>query len=237
MQTITTAFNFRSFPLVAIEALPKGVKPATKEQAADYAAHTADFENVQTSYTINGVKHTIASAKRKAVTAVSINVPSVSDIADSKMLAAIVQDAVRGYVKEQYIDKFLPVGAHDWQAIETAWLAAQESSGGFGACEFNDDDFAQAQALFSAYLDKVAPKFAPHCTKVIANRAAKRQVEGALKAYGYQPNTIEALLNRMVQAIEQGGNDNAIGALAYCAERTAGHLETSRLADANASDM
>lgn len=239
MTTITNTYNFRSFPLPTLTSVPTGVKPATSKQAKELADHASAFTIGEATYTVNGKGHTLPSAKRNSVEA-SFSVPAVADIADSKMLAAIVERTVQDFVKANYVDKFEPVGLHDWATIEAAWVAAQEASGGFSSCPCSDEDFSEAQAVFSAYLDKVAPKFAPRASKVIANRCAKRQVESTLSAYGVSEVTLNNLLNRIVECVEEAASEASEGcieALAYCATRVEFHLKALATVDADTSEM
>lgn len=177
--------------------------------------------------------------KRPSVTA-QLNVPEIADIAPtSGLLTNLIERTVADYCKVTYIDKGLAVGAHDWLSIESAWQAAQEASGGFTSCPYSDEDFKAAQAIFSAYLDKVAPKFAPFASKVITNRAAKRQVESCLSKVGVSADTMAKLLARIVETCEaaQGADDNAIGALVYCAERVQAHIDALATATIDADEM
>ena len=238
MTTVTNTYNFRSFPLPTLASVPVGVKPATSKQAKELADNSTAFTIGEATYTVNGKGHTLPSAKRNSVEA-SFNVPAIADIAASRMLAAIVERTVQDYVKSNYVDKFEPVGAHDWNTIEAAWIAAQEATGGFSACPCSDDDFKEAQAVFSDYLDKVAPKFSPLASKVIANRCAKRQVESCLSNFGVSELTLNNLLNRIVQAIENTPNasEGVIEALAYCAERVQAHIKALASVSVDSSDM
>lgn len=177
--------------------------------------------------------------KRPSVTT-QLNVPDTSDIApNSGLLATLIERTVADYCKVQFIDKGLAVGAHDWLTIEAAWQAAQEASGGFTSCPYSDEDFKAAQAIFSAHLDKVAPKFAPLASKVIANRAAKRQVESCLSKVGVSSDTMTKLMARIVETCEaaQGADDNAVGALVYCAERVQAHIDALATATIDADEM
>jgi hypothetical protein len=238
MKTVSNNFTFRSFPLPTLASVPTGVKPATIKQAKELSKHSQDFTLGEATYTVNGVGHTLPSAKRNSVEA-SFTVPDVAEIATSTMLAAIVERTVQDFVKREYIDAFAPVGAHDWATIEAAWLAAQEATGGFSACPCTDEDFKEAQAVFSDYLDKVAPKFSPLASKVIANRCAKRQVESCLANFGVSEITLNNLLNRIVQAIENTPNasEGVVEALAYCAERVQAHIKALATVSVNTSDM
>ena len=177
--------------------------------------------------------------KRPSVSA-QLSVPDLTDIApNSALLAALIERTVADYCKVQFIDKGLAISAHDWLTIEATWQAAQEASGGFTSCPYTDEDFKAAQALFSAYLDKVAPKFAPLASKVIANRAAKRQVESCLSKVGVSADTMTKLLARIVETCEIGkdADDNVLGALVYCAERVQAHIDALATATIDADEM
>jgi hypothetical protein len=207
--------------------LPKGVKPATPEQLEALAAHADQFDQAPATYTVGGkvgkggVEHKLASACRKAIEA-TITVPEPSEIIASPLLAAIIEERVKAYVKAQFVDKFLPVGAHDWATIEAAWVAAQEATGGggFSACPYDDADFVAAQAVLDAYLGKTAPKLGAKATKLITGKATKRSVEAVLNAsFGYSVATLTKLNERIVEACTATDNERTIEVLGWCAER------------------
>ena len=239
MRTITAPFFFRSFPLVAANLLPVGIKPATQEQLASLAAYPDCFEKATADFTDNTKRvHSLDAACRKAVEA-SLSIPEPTDIpSDSKLLAAIIEKYVLSYVKQTYVDKYLAVGAHDWATLEQAFIAAQEATGGFSACPFNDEQFSAAQAIFTAYLDKVAPKLGAACVKLVANRAAKRQVQSALAKFGYSEKTLTKLLERFIEATATLVEDSTEAkVLTYCAERIGVLIEAERTATVDDSDM
>jgi len=239
MRTITAPFFFRSFPLVAAASLPVGIKPATQEQMASLAAYPDCFEKATADFTDNSKRvHSLDAACRKAVEA-SLSIPDINDIPpDSKLLAAIIEKHVLAYVKQNYIDKYLPVGAHDWATLEQAFATAQEATGGFNACPYSDEQFATAQAIFTAYLDKVAPKLGAACVKLVANRAAKRQVQSALAKFGYSEKTLGKLLERFIEAIATLTEDSTEAkVLTYCAERIGALIEAERTATVSDDDM
>lgn len=220
MKTSTISLFFRSFPLAPLADLPKGLKPATSDNLAAYAAHPTQFDTAPATYTVSGVAHTVPSACRKAVE-VQVNVPEPSEIVASPLLAAIVEERVKAFVKANYVDKFLPVGAHDWNTIEAAWQAAQEASGGgFSACPYTDEEFAAAQAVLDAYLVNTAPKLAAKATKLVTGKATKRAVESVLNAsFGYSVATLTKLNERLVEACTTTDSERNIDVLGYCAER------------------
>lgn len=239
MRTITAPFYFRSFPLVAANALPVGIKPATQEQLAALATYPDCFERATADFQDNTKRiHTLDAACRKAVEA-SLTIPELADIPqDSKLLAAIIEKHVLAYVKQNYVDKYLTVGVHDWPTLEQAFATAQEATGGFSACPYSDEQFATAQAIFTSYLDKVAPKLGAACVKLVANRAAKRQVQSALAKFGYSEKTLAKLLERFIECIatlEEASTEAKV--LTYCAERLATLIEAERTATVDDSDM
>ena len=239
MRTIDISYFFRSFPLAQAAALPVGVKPATMEQRAALAANPDCFDRAKTDFTdASKASHTLEAACRKPVEA-SINVPDLADIpSDSKLLQAIIEERVRTYVKAAYVDKYAPIGVHDWATIEQSWLASQEASGGFTACPYTDEQFTTAQAIFTAYLDKVAPKLGAACVKLITNRAAKRQVQSALSKFGYSEKTLGKLLERVIEcASNLQDTDVNASVLAYCAERINALIEAEKTASVNDDDM
>lgn len=239
MRNVTLNYFFRSFPLAQAAALPVGIKPATIEQRTALAGYPAAFELAQADFQdANKASHSLDAACRKPVEA-TISVPDLADIAhDSKLLAAIIEEKVRAYVKATYVDKYAPIGAHDWNTIEQAYLAAQEASGGFTACPYSDEQFTTAQAVFTAYLDKVAPKLGAACVKLISNRAAKRQVQSALSKFGYSEKTLGKLLERIIEcASTLNEADTSAGVLAYCAERVNALIEAEKTASVNDDDM
>lgn len=239
MRTITAPFYFRSFPLGLASSLPVGIKPATQEQLQALATYPDCFERATADFTDNNKRvHTLDAACRKAVEA-TISVPDLADIpVDSKLLQAIIEERVRAYVKAQYVDKYAPIGAHDWATLEQAYLASQEASGGFSACPYTDEQFTTAQAVFTAYLDKVAPKLGAACVKLVANRAAKRQVQSALAKFGYSEKTLTKLLERFIEAIATLAEDSTESkVLTYCAERIGALIEAERTATVDDSDM
>lgn len=239
MRTITAPFFFRSFPLVAASALPVGIKPATQEQLQALATYPDCFEKATADFTDNTKRvHSLDAACRKAVEA-QLNIPELADIpSDSKLLAAIIEKHVLAYVKQNYVDKYLPVGAHDWATLESAFIAAQEATGGFSACPYTDEQFNAAQAIFTAYLDKVAPKLGAACIKLVTNRAAKRQVQSALAKFGYSEKTLSKLLERFIEAIATLAEDSTEAkVLTYCAERIGALIEAERTAIVDDSDM
>ena len=239
MRTITAPFFFRSFPLGLATSLPVGIKPATQEQLQALATYPNCFERATADFTDNNKRiHSLDAACRKAVEA-SLSIPELADIpSDSKLLAAIIEKYVLSYVKQTYVDKYLPVGAHDWATLEAAFIAAQEATGGFSACPFNDEQFATAQAIFTAYLDKVAPKLGAACVKLVANRAAKRQVQSALAKFGYSEKTLGKLLERFIEAIatlDEASTEAKV--LTYCAERIGALIEAEQTAAISDDDM
>ena len=218
MKTVNVSYFFRSFPTIPAADVPVGIKPATQEQRAALAVYpdcfeisTADFQD-QDKKPIN-----LPSACRKAVEGV-LNVPEPADIpANSALLAHLIEQHVRTYVKLNYVDKYEPIGAHDWDTLEAAHAAAIANTGGFAACPFTDEQLTTAQASFTGYLNKVAPKLAAATSKLITGKATKRACQSALAAFGYSEATLSKLLQRIIEA---AANDEAnAGALAYCAER------------------
>lgn len=239
MRTITAPFYFRSFPLGLASSLPVGIKPATQEQLQALATYPACFERATADFQDNNKRiHTLDAACRKAVEA-NLRIPELADIPqDSKLLAAIIEKYVLSYVKQNYVDKYQPVGAHDWATLEQAFAIAQEATGGFSACPFSDEQFATAQAIFTAYLDKVAPKLGAACVKLVANRAAKRQVQSALAKFGYSEKTLTKLLERFIEATATLTEDSTEAkVLTYCAERISALIEAERTATVDDSDM
>lgn len=239
MRTITAPFYFRSFPLGLASSLPVGIKPATQEQLQALATYPDCFERAAADFQDNTKRiHTLDAACRKAVEA-QLSIPELADIPqDSKLLAAIIEKYVLAYVKQNYVDKYLPVGAHDWATLEQAFATAQEATGGFSACPYTDEQFATAQAIFTAYLDKVAPKLGAACVKLVANRAAKRQVQSALAKFGYSEKTLAKLLERFIECtatLTEGSTEAKV--LTYCAERIATLIEAERTATVDDSDM
>lgn len=239
MRTITAPFYFRSFPLGLASSLPVGIKPATQEQLQALASYPDCFERATADFQDNTKRiHALDAACRKAVEA-QLSIPELADIpGNSKLLAAIIEKHVLAYVKQNYVDKYLPVGAHDWATLEAAFAAAQEATSGFSACPFNDDQFATAQAIFTAYLDKVAPKLGAACVKLVANRAAKRQVQSALAKFGYSEKTLSKLLERFIECIATIAEDSTEAkVLTYCAERIGALIEAERTTTVSDDDM
>ena len=239
MRTITAPFYFRSFPLGLATSLPVGIKPATQEQLQALATYPNCFERATADFQDNNKRiHALDAACRKSVEA-SLSIPELADIPqDSKLLAAIIEKYVLAYVKQNYVDKYAPVGAHDWTTLEAAFIAAQEATGGFSACPYSDEQFATAQAIFTAYLDKVAPKLGAACVKLVANRAAKRQVQSALAKFGYSEKTLTKLLERFIEATATLAEDSTEAkVLTYCAERISALIEAERTATVDDSDM
>lgn len=239
MRTITAPFYFRSFPLGLASSLPVGIKPATQEQLQAFATYPDCFERATADFTDNTKRiHTLDAACRKAVEA-SLTIPDITDIpSDSKLLAAIIEKHVSAYVKQNYVDKYLPVGAHDWATLEQAFAIAQEATGGFSACPFSDEQFATAQAIFTSYLDKVAPKLGAACVKLVSNRAAKRQVQSALSKFGYSEKTLAKLLERFIECIATLAEDSTEAkVLTYCAERIATLIDAEKTAAVSDDDM
>ena len=239
MRTITAPFFFRSFPLAEAASLPVGIKPATQEQLAALASYPDCFEKATADFTDNTKRvHSLDAACRKAVEA-QLSIPELADIpSDSKLLAAIIEKYVLSYVKQNYVDKYLTVGAHDWATIETAFAIAQEATGGFSACPYSEEQFATAQAIFTAYLDKVAPKLGAACVKLIANRAAKRQVQSALAKFGYSEKTLTKLLERIIEVtatLDEASTEAKV--LTYCAERIGALIEAEQTATVSDDDM
>lgn len=238
-KTMPVSFFFRSFPLVPAAHVPTGIKPATAKQLAELAANGASYDKGDAEYTdTNGSKHKLASACRKAVEA-ELTLPDLSAIANSPLLAHIVAEKVRTFAKEQYVDQFLPIGAHDWNTIEAAWLAAQESTGGFSACPFTDEQFATAQRVLDAYLVTVAPKLANASTKLITGKATKKAVEAVTsKGFGYSEQTLSKLSNRVLEAaatVDEGSDAEKV--LAYCSQRVDALVKALAEAQATADDM
>ena len=239
MRTIKAPFYFRSFPLGLASSLPVGIKPATQEQLASLATYPDCFERAAADFQDNIKRiHTLDAACRKAVEA-TLTIPELADIPqDSKLLASIIEKYVLSYVKQNYVDKYLAVGAHDWATLEQAFAAAQEATGGFSACPYSDEQFATAQAIFTAYLDKVAPKLGAACVKLVANRAAKRQVQSALAKFGYSEKTLGKLLERFIECIATRDEASVEAkVLTYCAERIGALIEAERTATVSDDDM
>lgn len=239
MRTITAPFYFRSFPLGLASSLPVGIKPATQEQLQSLATYPDCFERVATDFQDNNKRiHTLDASCRKAVES-QLSIPDLADIPqDSKLLASIIEKYVLAYVKQNYVDKYLAVGAHDWATLEQAFAIAQEATGGFSACPYTDEQFATAQAIFTAYLDKVAPKLGAACVKLVANRAAKRQVQSALAKFGYSEKTLAKLLERFIECTATLTEDSTEAkVLTYCAERIATLIESERTATVSDDDM
>ena len=218
MKTVNVSYFFRSFPTIAAADVPVGIKPATVEQRTALAVYPECFELGKADFQdVDKKPITLDSACRKAVEG-TLEVPEPSDIpANSALLAHLIEQHVRTYVKLNYIDKYQDIGAHDWDTLEAAHAAAIANTGGFTACQFSDEQLTAAQASFTAYLNKVAPKLAAATSKLITGKATKRACQSALAAFGYSEATLSKLLQRIIEA---AANDEAnAGALAYCAER------------------
>lgn len=218
MKSVNVSYFFRSFPTIEASLVPVGIKPATQEQRTALATYPDCFELGKADFQDQDKKPvTLDSACRKAVEG-TLNVPEVSEIpADSALLAHLIEQHVRTYVKLNYIDKYQDIGAHDWDTLEAAHAAAIANTGGFAACPFTDEQLTAAQASFTAYLNKVAPKLAAATSKLVTGKATKRACQSALAAFGYSEATLSKLLQRVIEA---AANDEAnAGALAYCAER------------------
>ena len=193
------------------------------------------------NYTFTNTYHfrTAKDGVKRPSVSVQLNVPEIANLHGSGLLKHLIERTVADYCKAQFIDDGLAIGAHDWLTIEAAWQAAQEASGGFTSCPYSDDDFKAAQAIFSAYLDKVAPKFAPLASKVITNRAAKRQVESCLAKVGVSADTMSKLMARIVETGEMNRevDANVLGALVYCGDRIQAHIDALATATIDADEM
>lgn len=208
--TISTAYVFRSIALVVPNSL-KTKKPASADILEHYEANREAFDLAKDGTT----------ARRKTVE-VNLNIPTVASLAGDDYAQQLIGDAVAEFVKDHYIDKFLPVGDHTWDTVKAAWKESLESKGGFAPCPYSDEDFIAAQACLDAHLDKVAPKLGLQCLSVVKNRCAKAQVQKAVLPWGYSVATLDKLYVRVIEAAEQAaleGSENTVGALAYCAER------------------
>lgn len=238
MRTINTAYHFRSFPL-AVSGLAAGIKPATQEQRSALAANPEAFELAKADFTATDKSlHSLDSACRKSVQAV-VNVPELADIpSNSPLLASLIEKHVLSYVKANFIDKYLTVGAHDWDTLEKAYQASLESTGGFAACPYSDEEFKAVQAVFTAWLDKISPKLAAATAKLITNRAAKRQVQSALADFSYNEKTLTKLLERMIECASTQPEDSTVSkVLTYCAERVEVLIEAERTSALSEDDM
>lgn len=215
MTTITTvavavAFAFRSIALIVPNSL-KTKKPAAQDILAAYEANKDSFDLAKDGTT----------ARRKSIE-VNLHVPTIESLAGCEYAQQLITDAVADFVKDKYVDKFVDIGAHDWATVKAAWKESLESKGGFAPCPYSDADFLAAQAALDSHLDKVAPKLGLQCQAVIKNRCAKAQVQKAVLPWGYSVATLDKLYFRVIEAAEQAavdGNENTVGALAYCAER------------------
>lgn len=148
MKTLTASntYHFRTTPRSAANA--------------DQAAHPDKFDKVDA--TVKGV--IVPSWKRKSEEA-TYNAPLLDkDEAPSEeerglvneLLAQLVQD----FVKTQYIDKFIPVGAHDLATIiaHRAEMAARKPSASTAP---EAEALLLGEQAFTNYLMVAVPKFAP----------------------------------------------------------------------------
>lgn len=219
MNTVTTklAYHFRSFPVAA---------PSPK-QADELAAHPLAFDAVDA--TVGGA--IVKSWKRKSVeTDLAIPTLSSTDTLQGKelqlvndLLAQLVQD----FAKAQYIDKFLPVGAHDLASIilHREEMAARKPSSSALPVP-SAEALAIGASVFAQYFEAVAPKVAP---RVASSELFKKACSDAsIKAFvvavdydrlskliGHAESCLE-----LVPSLELGQDEQAASqALAYLAHK------------------
>lgn len=180
MATIKQSYHFRSFPHPALSSVPAGVKPATPAQKADFAAHSDQFDVLDTAYSVGDSTFNVRSCKRKSVEA-DITLPDFMESLPDDTVRGLVEACVLKFVKVEFVDQFKPVGEHGWTTIcrVLAERAANKPQGS-SIPEVADSDRAIAGVFFVNYLKEVAPKFAPSVVGWIEGKCTHARTEKVL---------------------------------------------------------
>lgn len=99
---------------------------------------------------------------------VALSMPSELEAITDSVLVALAQDLIKAYCKVSFIDKFLPVGEHDWKTVSTWYEESGRSSGTDDA--ISDEDAGALAKIFNEYWsaqgkEAVGQLFAELCTK------------------------------------------------------------------------
>lgn len=202
MATIKTQFHFRSIPSPTLTAVPAGIKPATKAQAEEFNKYADQFENGSADFrATDGSVHSLAAIKRKSVEA-ELQMPDFYESLPDDMARSLIAAHVERFVRTEYVERFAPVGAHDWETIARVLAErAANRPGGSSLPEASDADKAAADAFFLGFYQKVAPKFAPRVKGWIVAGCAHRKTDGVLGEVT-EPRA-DNLAQRLAQASEQ----------------------------------
>jgi len=200
--TMKQSFHFRSFPAPTLATVPAGIKPATKVQAEELAAHPECFDSVETAFkTGTGAVHNLRSYKRKSVENVEITLPGFIASMQDPLAKEILTNYVLRFIKVEYIDQFKPVGAHDWETISKAAAEARAARpSGSNIPEVSDGDRAIAGKFFLSFMTAVAPKFAPCVSGWIEAKCTHARTEKTLG--NVTKPRAENLQARVQQALE-----------------------------------
>lgn len=219
--TEAQTFHFRS--------IPKDTAAQTKAQAADLAAHAADFEDftAKVRNKAGGVDE-IPSYKRKSVEC-TVTYPGFLLTLSDPALQALVKNAVDRFVKSTYIDEFLPVGAHDWETVSAGIVSAFLNTASKGGNTPDDELLEQAQAVWSQVIAQLSPALAQYSGEWIAKGCTDAAIRKTL-VNDVTKLRLERIAARVQQVIgvasdpENAAVAHTIPALKYAADRVAAML-------------
>lgn len=134
---LDVTYNFKFFP--ADTWIAKGAKLETVESWANRTTEA-------------GVK----TFQRPALP-VKLAMPSFYHSLPDSTVQELVADAIYDFVKSEFIDKFLPVGNHDWATIVDSYQAKQSATGG-GLFAWNEDKLKLVAESIAAWLEEQGKK-------------------------------------------------------------------------------
>lgn len=227
--TEVQTFHFRS--------IPKDTSAQTKAQAADLAAHAADFDDftAKVRNKAGGIDE-IPSFKRKSVEC-TVTYPDFLPTLTDSALQALVKNAIDRYVKTNYVDEFLPVGAHDWETVSAGIVSAFLNTASKGGNTPDDELLEQAQAVWSQVIAQLSPALAQYSGEWIAKGCTDASIRKML-VNDVTKLRLERIAARVHQVItvasepENAAVAHTVPALKYAADRVAAMLaKMGELAD------
>lgn len=183
-------------------------RPVDKKKLDKLCAEVDGTVNVESDFEVveKGADDTPIKWKRKPVEA-TIKLPAfVNDLPDS-LSKQLVQDCVASYVKNQYVDMFLPIGNHEWTAIADAI-----SGRGTASINISDSVLALTAQSFGEFLATATGN--SEAGERITNMVNGKVTQNAIAKYMgvCNPTMIEKLKARLESwgnYIADSGDENA----------------------------
>lgn len=171
--TFVTRYNFRSIDSAALEAL----RADLDSDEAKLAAGDEAFEITEDAK--KGLQF-----KRKSIEATLEQPEFLNSL--PKLAVEAIQDLISKFVKGRYVEKFLPIGQHDWAFIETE-LA--KTGNRVARYDISEESWALAAESFRVYMlsqfgsNPVAAQAAGRLGEVMKAKASKNAITKQLNEF------------------------------------------------------